>query len=505
MAVPTTFGLLCIATGVLWTRPRLAIMDIVTNTSFAGATLRRLLPIVIASILLVGAARVAAKRLHLVDEITGIALVVAAMLVILTIVVLVTSRSLHRISRTLAARERVILQDAVDIAAARDAAAAASVVKSDFMANMSHEIRTPLTAIVGFTDLLTARSDLDAVAQAQVKRIADAGQALQSIVNDILDFSTLEAGQVEIRPQPARVVGLLRDTLAILAPQADAKGLVLEFRANEGLPDALLIDEHRVRQILLNLISNAIKFTDTGKVRLIAAYDAAAGQLDVAVEDTGAGLAPAQQRRLFQRFSQVDASSTRRHGGTGLGLAICKGLAEAMGGDIGVRSAPGEGSVFHFRISAPLAEMQPPAAPPEDARPLDRVRLLVADDHPVNRELVRAILSPMGVDVTEAADGFAAVEFAAATPFDAILMDLRMPGLDGPGAAARIRAEPGPNQDVPILAFSADADLAGGDGVPAGFDGVVRKPIAPAGLLAALSQRLQRGDRAPPALAKQQG
>ncbi|WP_309606915.1 PAS domain S-box protein [Phenylobacterium sp.] len=383
-----------------------------------------------------------------------------------------------------------------ELRAAKTAAEDAAQVKSAFMANMSHEIRTPLTAIVGFTSLLAARADLDAAAQTQIRRVASAGQALLSIVNDVLDFSKLEAGQVEITPRPTAPGEALAEALDLFSPQAEAKGLALAFVTEGDLPAGLLIDADRVRQILMNLVGNAIKFTDTGEVRVVAAYNApayvgGAGRLEIRVEDTGPGLTRAQTRRLFQRFSQVDASSTRRHGGTGLGLAICKGLVEAMGGEIGVRSRPGQGSVFHFTIAAPIADLAVAAPVGGDESLLDGARVLVVDDNAVNRELARAILSRIGVEVSEASDGLAAVEAAATTPFDAVLMDIRMPGLDGPAAVARIRAADGPNRDTPVLAFSADVDMAQFEGAASVFDGLVRKPISPHELVTALSRCLR--------------
>ncbi len=360
---------------------------------------------------------------------------------------------------------------------ALDQAEAATAVKSEFLANMSHEIRTPLTAIIGFTSILAQRSDLDASARAQVSRVAGAGRALLAIVNDILDFSKLEAGQLKIEPRPVALTALLRETLLMFSPAADAKGLELQFAAADGLPDAVLIDPDKTRQVLINLIGNALKFTDQGFVRLAARHDAATSRLDICVEDTGAGMTASQQDVLFQRFSQVDASSTRRHGGTGLGLAISKGLIEAMDGEIGVRSAPGKGTVFHFNIAAPMetphARPEPDEAP---TRQLEGLRVLVIDDNPANRELARVFLERSGAVVTGAADGFAGLEIAAAEPMDAILLDLRMPRLNGSDVLARLRATDGPNQEIPVLAFTADCDL-GRLGENHGFNGLVRKPL----------------------------
>ncbi|MCI3131927.1 PAS domain S-box protein [Phenylobacterium aquaticum] len=372
-----------------------------------------------------------------------------------------------------------------ELAETRDAALKATAVKSQFLANMSHEIRTPLTAILGYANLLQARSGLDDLTRAQTGRIAAAGEALLSIVNDVLDFSKLEAGQFEIAPRPSPVAACLTEAMALFSPQAQAKGIELQLALDGDLPAWVSLDPDRLRQILLNLIGNAVKFTDKGSVRLVARHDAGREQLTVAVEDTGPGLTPEQQQGLFQRFSQVDSSTTRRHGGTGLGLAICKALAEAMGGGIGVRSAPGQGAVFEFSIAAPVAAA--PAVPAQaDAPPsLDGIRLLVVDDNEVNRHLTRAVLEPFGVLVSEASDGQAGVKLALDAPVDLILMDIRMPGLSGPEALTAIRAHTGPNQTVPILAFTADADLGWLDAAGA-FQGVVRKPIEPMHLAQAI-------------------
>ncbi len=374
-----------------------------------------------------------------------------------------------------------------ELRAAKVAADDAVAIKSAFVANMSHEIRTPLTSILGFTGLLSQSASIDATARGYVDRVAGAGHALLAIVNDILDFSKLEAGQVSVCPKPTAPGDLMRDALLMFTPQAQAKGLELEFEAEASVPPCLSIDPDRVRQMLLNLIGNAVKFTERGSVRLSASYDAVAGRLDVRVRDTGPGMTRVQQRKLFQRFSQIDASSTRQHGGTGLGLAISQGLAEAMGGDIGVESRRGVGSTFHFRIAAPLAQF--PAANISTAAHLsiEGLRLLVVDDNPANRELAKAILAPFGVEVAQAVDGQAGLDAASREPFDVILMDLRMPGLDGPSAANAIRAGSGPNRDAPILAFSADADLERFENAASGFDGVVRKPIAAQDLIAALA------------------
>ena len=375
-----------------------------------------------------------------------------------------------------------------DLLAARDAAEDAAAVKAEFMANMSHEIRTPLTAILGFTALIAARSDLPEDVAHLVQRTSGASQALLAIVNDILDFSKLEAGQMPISVKPTSVLETLSDALGLFEPQAAAKGLKLVFEGAEAVPPRLSLDPDRVRQVLLNLIGNAVKFTDAGTVTLSAAYDVSSQRLRVSVRDTGAGMDAEQQSRLFQRFSQVDGSSTRRHGGTGLGLAICRGLVTAMGGVIELTSVVGQGSVFTLDIPAEVCATPEANGAIHAPDGISGLRVLLADDNPLNRELAKSILTPFGVEVTDVADGAEALDMARAQPFDVILLDLWMPRMDGPQAALRIRAEPGPNQDVTILAFSADYDVERfGEQGQRGFDGLVRKPIEVEHLLQALA------------------
>ncbi|KQV55647.1 MULTISPECIES: PAS domain S-box protein [unclassified Caulobacter] len=375
-----------------------------------------------------------------------------------------------------------------ELRAARAEAETAAAVKSEFLANMSHELRTPLTAVLGFSRLAEEQPELSDTTRGYLRRTSNAGQALLSTINDILDFSKLEAGQVEIEARPMSPAQMAAETLDLFAAQAAGKGLALTVSDLEALPRTVRADPDRVRQILLNLIGNAVKFTTTGGVRLDVAFDPLGERLTFTVTDTGPGVPDDRVDCLFRRFSQVDASSTRKHGGTGLGLAICKGLADAMGGDIGVRGAAGEGACFWFALPAPVVEAVAPVASEQDEILLPAgCRILVADDNRTNRELVRAMLTPFDVELSEAVDGLGAVAAASRAPFDLILMDLRMPGLDGVGAARRIRTENGPNAAIPILAFSADVDQIEGSGL---FDGVVGKPLAGASLLTAITRAI---------------
>jgi PAS domain S-box-containing protein len=380
------------------------------------------------------------------------------------------------------------------LAAARAEAEAATEVKSQFLANMSHEIRTPLTAVVGFTSLLREDPSLSGAAAGYVNRISGAGNALLAIVNDILDFSKLEAGLIEIRQRPTDVVEVCRETLSVFATQAEGKGLSLQFVADPCLLRRVsMIDSERLRQMLVNLIGNAVKFTETGAVALRVLPGRADDTVLIEVSDTGPGLDADAQALLFQRFTQIDGSMTRRHGGTGLGLAICKGLSEAMGGSIGLDSHVGEGSTFRLTLPIPLANLPERSEEHGEIAAIDGVRVFVVDDNQVNRELARKVLEAAGVEVTEASCGLEAVERLGQFPVDVVLMDLRMPGMNGHQTLARLRHAPGPNQDIPVMAFTADADIAG-DGDLDAFDGVVRKPISPLEMYATIARATQWTD-----------
>jgi CheY-like chemotaxis protein len=292
---------------------------------------------------------------------------------------------------------------------------------------------------------------------------------------------------MEIRPRQVDVAELAREVLDIFALQASTKGLSLTGQGLDDLPPSLWLDPERLRQVLLNLIGNALKFTEAGGVVLSLTYDAAEGRLQASVIDTGQGIAEDDLKLLFMRFSQLDASLRRQHGGTGLGLAISKGLVEAMGGQIRAESPVGKGARFIFDLPAPIelaSEIEDEAFLPSLP---SGCRVLVVDDNAANRELVRTVLEAFEAVVTEAIDGEEGVVTAEAAPFDVILMDLRMPRLDGLQAAQRIRAGGGPSAGAPIIAFSADVG-AGSPG--AVFDGAVSKPMTVESLLGAINGSL---------------
>ena len=374
------------------------------------------------------------------------------------------------------------------LAAAKVEAEAASQAKGEFLANMSHELRTPLTSIIGFSGLLAPIVAGNAEARRFVDRIVTAGRGLLTTVNDILDFSKLEAGHVEIERRPVDLVAAFQSASDLLAPQAEAKGVKLVFAVETPVPDVVLLDDTRVTQVLLNLIGNAVKFTERGAVRVSLSHR---GQpIRCEIHDDGPGIPEDRVHRLFQRFSQVDASTTRQFGGTGLGLAICKGLVEAMGGRIGVESVLGTGSCFWFELPCDVASLDTSVfddvAASTSESDLAGLRLLVVDDNAMNRELISALASAIDIDVTTVECGESAVATAATAPFDIILMDVRMPGQDGPTSASLIRAGRGPNADTPILAFTADTEMLGSwAGV---FDDRVAKPIVTADLFGALAR-----------------
>ena len=379
---------------------------------------------------------------------------------------------------------------AADLATSRREAEEASQAKERFLAAISHEIRTPLTAILGMSDLLSAEG-LAARPRRHADAIRTAGRHLLSLVNDVLDFSRINAGKLELEAIDFVLADLLEEVRSLMAPQAAERAV--GFVMTSAVPTTLVVkgDPTRLRQVLLNLVSNGLKFTHQGAVTLHVASsaDGYRVRLRFEVRDTGIGIAKDRQEQLFGAFTQADASISRTYGGSGLGLAICKHLVEAMGGTIGVESAPGQGSTFWFEVSLPLGEASVVRQrAPTEATNGPRLRVLVVDDVATNRELLEAMLERQGHTVLLAEDGAAAFGMVAREPLDVVLMDVQMPVMDGVEATRRIRRLPPPAGTVPILALTASVMASERERyLAAGMDGCLNKPVVWPALLGALA------------------
>ncbi len=435
----------------------------------------------------------------------GILLVGASLSAALCLYLLSLTRSEERITRLVAERSRLLQQARLDAEAAMQEAQRANRAKSEFLAHMSHELRSPLNAILGYAELALRDgrdSGMSEATRSHIRTIIGSGEHLLGVIGDILDLSKIEAGNMSLDPAPFDIRRMVSDVAAIMAPAAEQNGNILRTAVDPALTGRVVGDIVRIRQIVLNFLSNAVKFTRDGTIELRVEGIADLGgrvRLRFAVSDTGVGIPADRQAALFEAFAQGDVSITRRYGGTGLGLAISRKLASAMGGEVGLRSSQGAGSVFWLDIAldkAPAAApdtVEAPGVPP----PLS---LLVVEDSEINRLLAEQLMTTLGHRVATACDGQQAIEAVERHDFDAVLMDVQMPVLDGIEATRRIRRLPDERRSsVPIIALTAnisDQDVA--TYLAAGMNDCCAKPMNLAALQRALAAVARRPDEDQP-------
>lgn len=401
--------------------------------------------------------------------------------------------SLEMIRDLEATRDRAVAErGAAD--EAREAARRAGQAKANFLAAMSHEIRTPMNGVLGMAEVLRLTAK-DPEQVESLRTLTESGEHLLTILNDILDMSKVDSGRLDLAFEPEDLPRFLEQLIVFWGAQAQAKGLELRLQADETLPRFVVMDAVRLRQVLFNLIGNALKFTEHGSVNIAArAGPAREGRvrLSLAISDTGPGISPDALPMLFERFSQVEEAATRRHGGAGLGLAICKQITELMGGRIRAESTLGEGTTFHIDLVLEVSQTGPPTARDDsDDDEFRALKILAVDDNAVNLQVVERMLAMRDHAVFKAASGVEALAMAAEQTFDVVLMDIHMPGMSGIEVLKELRVRAGPNRATPVIALTADVTSGGADRyLRLGFSEYTTKPLQPRVLFNAIARAI---------------